>query len=486
MNEKLPDNLKEWNNNLKFVSKSLVTLKQISDISSKTINDISHILEDSNIGWLLKVYNNLSFDSSEELAPVWLDTLKIALSKSPEDIRNKIIEIVSKTSPITRWQEWEIYKIKLDWWKEYIVAKKRFDTESRYEFYMQKVAYNFSRKFNSWVKVPEILDEFQNWWSWYLLMEYVNWKTLDNMLWEWICKQHIIPKIERFRKSWNILYHRLESDISEFENAYWGLHDFEFKDDSDVESWVFHLLEILHELGDLDVPKPPRIAETDINNPTKANYPIRNNFLKKHIGKTIIFSERKWIEIHSKLLNFLRGLHWNWFYHRDIWGNYRNLMFSVNDKWEYTPYLIDFWVSVYWKWSEDNVYSNPIEIRNYYNDNAILEVIKNVTWELELKENIDKNKLTIIKWTFFSCINNKSNHSWYFKLNTKRGKTHEEGILARNKLKKIIETLNDEEKNEIIQFLKEKLDTISSNDDLIYKYAKVFWEYIWFEVDDYI
>lgn len=138
-----------WNDNFKWKN----DINEVSDITSDLISTIlSWKYNYTDLTWRFKAWEN------REDVPESIDTLKIALANSPDKIRAQIVDYVNSTKAYSWWQQWEVYKYTMDSWKSYIIAKMRYDIESRNEYEMQKLAYEYSLELNNWVKVPEVLD----------------------------------------------------------------------------------------------------------------------------------------------------------------------------------------------------------------------------------------------------------------------------------------------------------------------------------------
>lgn len=299
-----------------------------------------------------------------------------------------------------------------------------------------------------------------------MLMEYIDWKTLFNLLNESISKQLIIPEIKKHINNPSSFNYKIDEEVSSFEDIYWKMSDFDFITDEDSLAWLNHLIWILHWFWD---------------------YRFSSN-LSSYTGikwnNIVLFDNKQWEELNNSLSVFFKYIHNKWLYHRDIWDNFRNIMLSIDDDWNYIPHIIDFWKSINNSSSSD-AYIDFDNNLKFINDLSLLSVIKNITWEVTKKETVDINKVTTIKWAFMACIKWKNKLSWYFKLNTQRWKVNQESMESRAKLEKLTNNLNEEEKILLLSFFEEELEKTSNNKDITYKYAEVFLTYIWFDINDY-
>ena len=340
-----------------------------------------------------KIYSlDTSTDKTQEYV-TWIlhknssSVVKNAILNNSENFKKYILEYISTHQAITNGQEWEIHKIEVDN-KKFIVAKKRYDVKSKNEFILQKEAYKVSKESDSWVCVPEPIYEFDDWTNWYIVMEYIDWKTLYTKTWEWIINQHVIPYLEKHIMHEKKDYMPAELDLYELLKKYWNNWVVSFLNDTQAEEWVIEFLEILYKLGVID--DNPNHNTKDINNPQVRKNIALEKYYKKHIWKTIVFNRDKWQKIWKMIQQFITDLHDSWIYHRDLWWNPRNIMFT-DDK----VYIIDFWKSQMWvtQWWYSNV--DQITWWIYDDDESIVQKIKQLSWVI-------KNN--------YSEINNNTNH----------------------------------------------------------------------------
>ena len=250
----------------------------------------------------------------------------------------QIQEYVNTHWPFDSWSEGIIYKVpvKVDWSiKYFLVAKKRYDHNISKEFANHKYISNILDKnldFKKDVDIPKLYGKFddatEN--EAYIIMDFIQGKTLFAKLVETICDT------------------KVEND----KDAEKKLREFVFE-----KTWVVQ----------------PQFADLYA-------------FLKKYVQQNVkLFSYKEGVALKYALRQFINHIHQNWFYHRDIGNNWRNIMFG--DDWKI--YIIDFGMSIITnKWGNLNpeeskdVYSFTKEgnIEKYFaHDEAILEIIETLT-----------------------------------------------------------------------------------------------------------
>lgn len=472
------------------------TVNNLDDNSDITNNIDSINTEQETQKW---VDFYLNWDKNKDvLSNNSIEQIKLAIMISPTTFQNFILEKLSNSQPITNWQEWEIYKFKYEW-GEYVIAKKRFDTESRNEHKLHKKAHQISLESNSWIKIPEPIYEFHNEENWYIIMEYIEWQTLYTLIWEEIINQNIISQIKL--KLWNQESNR----FNEFKKEYiknWKVY---LKNDSVTEKLVMELLEILHEVW-WNVGYPNTYVK-DENKPHIKRYPVLENIYKKYVDKINLFDEKNWKKITDNLKIFLEEMHSEGIYHRDLWWNPRNIMFTK--KWDKIEVnIIDFWMWIETeKWAQCDYHDN-ITWWVYDNDNNIITIINSLKWDKnENKQNtindIEKNDI-ISKWKNLWLninenlidininISKRTNlesvlddfiawkdrmYNWFIYLKNKLDAYEQKTTsIWHNKLFIFIQLLDEENKSK----LKTKVDELllSSKRSKKYKYAELFDKYL--------
>lgn len=432
-----------------------------------------------------------------------IDKLKLAIEVAPNNFKMFILEEISKTQPLTNWQEWEIFKINIDK-KQYIIAKKRFDMKSKEEFDLHKEAYKISKSSKSGIKVPEVFYEFHDEKNWYIIMEYIEWKTLYTLIWQEIINTKLIPLINKKllnSNNENNRYKELEKTTIN-----WNI---ELSDDSKAEKTIMEIAEIMYEIW--LIYNYPNTSIKDQNKPHIKKYLELEKLYSKYVDNILVFDEKNWKEIKNNLKQFLDTLHKSWFYHRDIWWNPRNIMFKKN--WNnIETYIIDFWMSLKINNSNfDYDYQDQISWWRYDNDNYLITKIAKLTWNKTEKEEKKINEIEtekiILSWKKvwleiterevsanlnFKNLNldnvlsdfiswKDSKYNWFIYLTNKPWnscfKQKEESTIRWKRKLFILINIIDKEKVEILntkvnEYLKMWKNTRE------YKYATIFKEYI--------
>ena len=308
------------------------------------------------------------------------DPVKNIILQNSGKFEKLIIDYIDTHQSITWGQEWEVYKVNIEW-KELILAKKRYDSNSKQEFDLQKIAYRISQESNSWVKVPEPIYEFSNWENWYVIMEYIEWKTLYTLSWEALINQQLIPFLEKYILHEKHDFQYAEVELKSLINRYSSNNEtlVKFNDDTKAEDWVIEFIDILYKLRIIN--QNPNTITKDINNPHVRKNIALENYYKKYIWSIAVFNSSEWNKIANQLHEFINEMHNKWLYHRDLWWNPRNIMF-----WEDGTYVIDFWKS------ESNVakwwYSNIDQISwgIYDDDEWMVHRIRRLSSDIKVKE----------------------------------------------------------------------------------------------------
>lgn len=417
--------------------------------------------------------------------------IKNAILNNTSELEQYILEYIESHQALTSWQEWEIHKIEI-WDKEYIVAKKRYDMNSEHEYLMHQEAYKLMLLTDSNIKVPEILHEFDNWANWYLLMEYIEWKTLYHLIWEEIINTHLISQIKKHCSKWSNSDLNALEDISKLYNSYWSGNKLVFQNDKEVISAMESLCTIMYDLWMIDWTFHKTVTEQW--NPIKV-FPIEEMLIKKYLNKISIFKEDRYYDIIQNLNQFITEMHKKWFYHRDLWKNFRNIMFTEKD-----TYIIDFWRSLdkqsetydydWWIYTRDesiiyNINTTNIkteeESSEMINEEEIIEKWNSLwlsinSWLIEVNKSVVKTISVINVFNDFISWNDRK-YNWFIYLKNKWWSYEEKSTnIWKNKLFTIIQLLN--------KFDKVKLqDTINLNlqerkNTKKYKYAEIFNKYL--------
>lgn len=276
-----------------------------------------------------KIYQFLSEHSKEDILSLIQMSKSQWLNKILEDSQNyqKILSLIKEeivlwqTEYINEWAEGIVYKVNIPWLKTFLAIKKNknFNKNFNNEYDSQQKAYDILKwnKNPYWVKVPNIIGIINENGAEYLVMEYIEWKTLYNHIMEYLLTQKKSIPVKTIQN----LNDKDLTDI--FLSKFW-LH-------TEWDNYIkkrSKALSIIHE---------QKIKLSQNLDQKKSNAFV---FVKKSI--------KEWLEI----------LHKNEFYHRDLWNNPTNMILKKD--WEYyIPYLIDFWFSAYGAMiDEENPYHN--------------------------------------------------------------------------------------------------------------------------------
>ena len=241
-----------------------------------------------------------------------------------ENIKKQVKEKIETWDVVemTRWEEGVIYKIKINifWMEQYFIATKdRFDGNVDHESEMLEQANDIvlSHDPSTRARVPDFFWEISVNGTPYLVMEFIDWKTVEGLQLEVLAK-YIVDKLSTLE------------NMPILENYYNENSEFVFDfDDIDARSRVIALLDIAQMNG--------LFSNTSLN-VLLESFPF--NFFTVQEAK----------EINAKIKKTLDIFHENHFYHRDLWGNPRNLMIKKvvgkDGKYVWIPYIIDFGKSI--------------------------------------------------------------------------------------------------------------------------------------------
>lgn len=477
-------------------SQSLNTQRLLRD--SQVYTPDVHELVDTVMEKIMALYNEKWWNKNEISVDADTDELFQLLWK--EYLRNLVLETYKKLSSFTAWQEGEVYKIDL-WFKKLLLVKKRLRPGSSNEFELHKTVYEIAKNSDSWVKVPVPIDSFIDWENELILMEYINWKTLYNIVWQSIVKDVLFKKIERHTKNnrdWSLI-----NNFNSYKEKYLIDWKIDFENDSICEEWVLELLFIMFQSW--LIKENPWTITFD---KWKKSYPVMEKIYKENFSKAMIFdTEEQKNDTVKKIRQFLDEIHKEWFYHRDLWWNPRNIMFEKIDN-EYKVTIIDFWksekLSPWSKFSDFDQFSwgqydndndvvlllNSLEIEKEETTDVTTDITNNITWKANkvwleitqdyLESNYDflKNRNNTLKKLLNDLIDWKNKNHWsyiYFK-----NKLDEFESKSTEKWKKelflMIQSLTKKEKTDLLSFISNYLKESKSSNK--HKYAKLYYDYI--------
>ncbi len=291
------------------------------------------------------------------------------------DICGRILEELKQCKPFTAWLEWEVYKIRL-WEKHIIVVKKRFKFDNNNEFNLHREAlralWRSGISPTTLVSIPKLYGKFDSSKkdegdtpdNSYIIMEYIPGKTIYNLMCAsivdyWLKKSKEDPRI---REAFEFMRPSAPSHVELHPIPRWlnilSRHEIEtgisFANDSEAEKymeWVYAIL-----------------LEKKVISYTKT---WEKHRIFDDIKNVPVFQKVEFALLKSQLSDFLQKMHAQWFYHRDIAENPRNLMLWDDGR----IYLIDFWRSklvspgssedVYSDWQTDGVYTNDNHLISY-------------------------------------------------------------------------------------------------------------------------
>jgi hypothetical protein len=291
--------------------------------------------------------------------------------------------------PFTRWTEGEIFKIELDG-RNYIIVKKRGNDDGN-EFNVHRAA------IKSVASIPEenLISLPKLFWSFdrvdkkginstYILMEYIPWKTLYHFMVEhFFYEQYKKYKWTEYEQIFNHFLRTAEQSGAIGAPRWFQVLSrlsqnnlFQFSDDTDAEKWLKELFSDLQDAWLIWI----------------------NNDLEKYFFKFLqekpIFTQKEFYSISRHLREFITLMNGGGIYHRDLWANPRNLIFSSDGR----AYVIDFGKGVISTPDEEAFESHVDNIR-YFRDTDVIDFISSFS-EHDAKTTETtalKEKVTLIK-----------------------------------------------------------------------------------------
>ena len=253
---------------------------------------------------------------------------------------SQIHDYVLNHEPFDSGTEGVVYKVPVEtevWLSYFLVAKKRYNHDVSQEYknhkYLSTILHT-SNEFVHYIDIPKLYGKFDDATNneSYIIMDYIQGKTFFAIL---------VEKI-----SWTVV----END----KDAQRVLNDMFLQ-----KKWY-----------------------------STSQFSDLVDFLKKYIQDRGIklFSFQEGMTIKYALKNFINHIHQQWFYHRDMWNNLRNIIIWDDKK----IYIIDFWCSVILDKNIKNLdpddikeiyyYSHKNNIPHYYAyDESFLDTIDMLT-----------------------------------------------------------------------------------------------------------
>lgn len=328
-----------------------------------TINTPGRGWDDSNLHTLDSVNQSTSSEIWRTISQEYTITSYLGENPDKEELIAAIksaIELIKKEDIYASWSEWEIYRIKIADTKgntrDLLVAKKRFDNDPDNEYTLHDRIWKLVQNWDP-VKVPKLLGRFSHDGDDYIVMDFIKWKTLYHKIAEWI----IEAKAEQIEASatWKS---EMEKNVAQQQANNLRNRIKSAKSDSDVDHIFLEWYEY------------------DSKKADDAFYRER--------GKIKIFWSEEWEKYRLALRNFIKKIHENWFYHRDL--HEKNIIFWDDGK----IYVIDFWKSIFidskkWKLSKKDIYEEQVweMIWSYSEDEDLIWQIKWLTKEKQDEEN---------------------------------------------------------------------------------------------------
>lgn len=480
----LPGNTKNF-----LVTKEVISPnKKPTSLKERVLDEVTNLVS-MILSWV-KLDSSIPVEEIDVLKELWR-----------KQLREMILENYKNLTSFTAWQEWEVYKINL-WFKDILLLKRRFNSGAENEFALQEIAYKFSKKSTSWVKVPEPIDCFNNWVDEFILMEYIKWKTLYTMIWQSIVEDILIKDIQKSINKNNDF--SLLSELDQYKIQYGKEWKIDFENDSECERAVRELLFIMFARW-LIKDNP---GEALIDNRWRRTYKLLEKLYKQNFTKVSLFDENQKKSITTSLRKFLNNIHEEWLYHRDLWGNPRNIMFEKKwDNFEVT--VIDFGKAEKLAPGSKSLYFDQLSWADYDNDNYIITMINSITWpeeeieeevkELDIKDILSKSialwldlteydiksninflikRKYAIKSYFDELINWKNTGHWrYIFLKNNLDEFEEKSTRKwKNELFITICVLTPDERKQLENYVKPYLSNPKNTKK--HKYAELFLEYI--------
>lgn len=317
-----------------------------------------------------------------------------------EYIKELVLERINRDHimPFTRWQEGDIYKITLniEWnSKECVVAKRKFpdSTSWKEEYSYQTKAWNILKDSHNThsVFVPTPIHYFENKGDEYLIMEYVQWKTLYCLLLESMFKDlldYCASKwLDGYVQEMNDKFHDRPTTKEILSAQWWMLTDFwkrhystdnmpTFEHDWEAARSMMNIIEFVWTYTDFFQKEEFR----GLNPSNKRNQEdILTALYLQYSNGCELFEKNEITYFQNTMSVALDELHDHNIYHRDLWQNLRNIMFCYDS----SLAIIDFGKSTN---TED--YTNIDESGRYDKDEDILVKM----WCYEIKEKSESEK----------------------------------------------------------------------------------------------
>lgn len=266
---------------------------------------------------------------------IFLELWEYIFKQTKEKIEKNEMEYIGEG------KEWMVYKIEIELpnkeKKIFLAVKKRFDNNLKDEIHLQKSFYDVAKKSKTWVEIPETLWEVEAKNDKYFLMEYINGKTLFNLKIEKIAEYFY----EKFHKKYPTFFKNLEGinterDMKNINKA----SLFDFKTDKEARAAMYKIINMLNENLEPMLQKYTGVKIALLNKETYDKTMEKIYYDSSLHGH--IFSQNDGREVQQKIKDFLHTCHQQGLFHRDLWGNPTNIMFTYKND-TIVPVIIDFW-----------------------------------------------------------------------------------------------------------------------------------------------
>lgn len=275
--------------------------------------------------------------------------------------------------------QWEIYINELmtpNGLKKVLIIKKQKWTSFRNEMDCHIKAMNIFQEKSTWV--PELYatksyiekdESSKSYEKSYMIMEYIEWKTLYCCLIEKFIERLIELNQESFEGSdFMIRYKNDFQDHSKINNR----SSINCMNDALAQSALIEALEI--------------VSSTKGNNELKQIQSKQKQYPVYQIIMSLLNNESKWdiplfkhedFETIKDFLKDIQDMNDAWLRHRDLWSNTRNIIIWDDNRF----YLIDFWLSTTDAWYENPFMTNECKwweevvtkfLHDYYNTKEVL------------------------------------------------------------------------------------------------------------------
>lgn len=220
-----------------------------------------------------------------------------------KQLQKSILQRIKNSEPYTSGTEGDIYRLEIDG-KNYIIVKKRYHVSQKEHVFQEKaykIAHELSEKSGNMVAVPEVFSHFVDDSSEYIVMEYVQGKTLYVVILEQMITKIILPLMEKSgTKPLNSIYlARLQELLAhynlqgkqmniDFSSSFYSRFEqssrVHFLNDTEAELGTIELYNLLYEMGIIDENPNQKDEKMGSN-------PFLTKEYKKHFSELGIFQE---------------------------------------------------------------------------------------------------------------------------------------------------------------------------------------------------